>query len=312
METKAAPPVSKPPVRPALERAVIADLTSPTPGRLLCAALIDWALIIGAAAVSIWIDHLAFTVLAVAFIATRQHALAILIHEFSHRNFSRNWPRLNDALGDFLTALPFFATVHGFRRDHAPHHSHTGTQGDPVWAQSRGKARYTFPMSRPRMAWTLLKFCAGAYTPGDLKGFLFDSKMATACPPATKVRQALFIVAAIGLTTWFHAWSIVAIYWFLPFLTGMMMLLYWREVGEHFGLPQGKAPTRTLLLNRFERWLIAPHHVHFHAEHHLHPAVPAFHLPALHRLLREHPPFVEQTVFTRGYLGLLRELSGRP
>ncbi|MFC6690534.1 hypothetical protein ACFQD2_05070 [Pseudomonas lini] len=54
------------------------------------------------------------SVLAVVFIGTRQHALLILMHEFSHRQFSRTRPMLNDTLGDLLTAIPFTITISGF------------------------------------------------------------------------------------------------------------------------------------------------------------------------------------------------------
>jgi len=32
--------------------------------------------------------------------------------------------------------------------------------------------------------------------------------------------------------------------------------------------------------------VLFPHHVNYHLEHHLYPAVPHYHLPRLHRLLR--------------------------
>lgn len=268
-------------------------------------------MVVGAAALSLRVDHPAATLLAVLFIATRQHALLVLMHEFSHRQFSRTRPGLNDTLGDFLTALPFFVTVHGFRRDHAAHHAHTSTDADPNWSLSQGVERYTFPKSPRAMGWTLAKHVLGCYTLRDLKGFLFDSKMAVACPRATRVRQLVFGVAVVATTTWFHAWPVVALYWLLPSLTGLMALLYLREVGEHFGMFRPDlSPSRTLLLNAAERWLIAPYNVHYHAEHHLHPAVPAFRLRELHERLRTLPAFASQTAYTRGYRGLLRELSG--
>ena len=35
------------------------------------------------------------------------------------------------------------------------------------------------------------------------------------------------------------------------------------------------------------RALLFPHHVNYHLEHHLYPAVPHYHLPQLHRLLAD-------------------------
>jgi fatty acid desaturase len=304
-------PVPPPPGR-GLDRGFLVRASRATPVRLLCAVCGEWALIALAIAAALWCGHIGATVLAVLFIATRQHALLVLMHEFSHRNFSRGRPGLNDTLGDFLTALPFFVTVHGFRRDHSAHHAHTSTPGDPNWAQSQGIDRYTFPKSRPRMAKTVLLHVLGYYTLRDVKGFLFDSKMSVGCPRATRVRQWVFGVAVAALATWFHAWTVLGIYWLLPSLTALLALLYLREISEHFGLPrEGCAPSRTMLLGRLERWLIAPYHVHYHAEHHVYPSIPAFRLPELHRLMSRQPGFTDHTVFTRGYAGLLRELGAR-
>jgi len=49
--------------------------------------------------------------------------------------------------------------------------------------------------------------------------------------------------------------------------------------------PQKK--TRTTYANFFERILFAPHHVNYHAEHHLCMGAPSYNLPKMHRLLLE-------------------------
>src|SRR5579872_6323472 len=103
------------------------------PLRLLATTVFEWVLILCAAGLAIYADTIWATLLAVVFIGTRQHALLILMHEFSHRQFSRTRPVLNDTLGDFLTAIPFTITIFGFRRDHAAHHLHTATERDPNW-----------------------------------------------------------------------------------------------------------------------------------------------------------------------------------
>jgi fatty acid desaturase len=37
-----------------------------------------------------------------------------------------------------------------------------------------------------------------------------------------------------------------------------------------------------------QRFFLFPHHVGYHIEHHLYPAVPHYHLPALHAALMAH------------------------
>jgi fatty acid desaturase len=65
------------------------------------------------------------TALAIVFIAPRQQALLVLIHEFLAPAFSWHRAVLNNALGDLLTALPFLIAVYCLRRAHAAHHADT-------------------------------------------------------------------------------------------------------------------------------------------------------------------------------------------
>jgi fatty acid desaturase len=51
--------------------------------------------------------------------------------------------------------------------------------------------------------------------------------------------------------------------------------------------------TRTTYANFFERILFAPHHVNYHAEHHLCMGAPSYNLPKMHRLLLERGYFNE-------------------
>jgi fatty acid desaturase len=83
--------------------------------------------------------------------------------------------------------------------------------------------------------------------------------------------------------------------WVLPLLTVLQPILRMRAILEHgavedLGSPLTAARTNRTwgsALNLFARAVLFPHHVNYHLEHHLYPAVPHYHLPRLHRLLRE-------------------------
>jgi fatty acid desaturase len=86
-----------------------------------------------------------------------------------------------------------------------------------------------------------------------------------------------------------------AVLWVLPLATLLQAILRLRAVAEH-GAPAGFATplqaARTNLpgpgpLGWLLHRMLFPHHVNYHVEHHLYPAVPHYHLPALHRRLRE-------------------------
>lgn len=294
-----------------VERAQLLEWGKPAPLRLLAATVFEWGLILCTAGLAMYAGTIWASVLAVVFIGTRQHALLILMHEFSHRQFSRTRPMLNDTLGDFLTAIPFTITIFGFRRDHTAHHRHTATDRDPNWVSCEGQDRFTFPKSAFNIVILLLKHCAGLYGFHELKTALVTSKMASQCPPSTRYRQWIFAVLLAGVFTWFHLWLAALVYWLLPLFTVLMALLYWRDVAEHFAMPNpGPGASRTVIATWWERLLISPHGVGFHAEHHLYPAVPCFRLRQVHEVLAKDEAHARQAHITRGYFsGLIREIA---
>lgn len=293
------------------QRDAMRKLGQPIPLTLLANVLLDWALIVAAILVAQAVQAAWCSVLAIAFIATRQHALLVLMHEFTHWQFSRTRPALNDTLGDFLTALPFMVTIHGFRRDHFQHHRATATADDPNWVSCIQQARYQFPRSRKSMVGLLLLHCLGAFGLREFKTLMFDSKLSVQTPRSTQVRQGIFMLLVLAVAYAFDLWRVIGLYWFVPMLTVMMALFYLRDVAEHFALPSaGIDSTRTTLVGWLEGFLVAPHHVNFHTEHHLYPAVPFCRLHRLHQLLMQDPAYSAQAVVTKGYLcGVLQDAT---
>lgn len=314
--THCPPPQPQEPLRveTLIDRDRLARLGRPAPLHLLAATLLEWLLVAISGAAAERIGSLWATAAAVVLIGSRQHALLILMHEFSHRQFDRRRPTVNDALGDVLTALPFFVTIHGFRRDHWAHHRHTGTERDPNWVSGREQARYRFPKSRAAVARLLVLHLCGVYTLRDLKGYLLTSRMAVAAPTGTRMRQAVFALSVLAVAWQFHGWRILAVYWLLPMGTVLIALLYLRDIAEHFALPRaGACFSRTTRVSTIEGWLLAPYHVGLHAEHHLFPAVPWCRLPHLHALLMRNPGHAQRAVVTHGvFSGVLAEASTAP
>jgi fatty acid desaturase len=68
--------------------------------------------------------------------------------------------------------------------------------------------------------------------------------------------------------------------------------------------------TRTTRARWWERLLIAPNRVNYHLEHHLVMAVPHYHLPRMHRLLRERG-VLDAACVSSSYLAVLRLASSR-
>jgi fatty acid desaturase len=95
---------------------------------------------------------------------------------------------------------------------------------------------------------------------------------------------ALFF-AGISLLGWWHSYLL---YWLLPSFTFLPLFMRIRSIAEHFGLYE-----RTDDLNssrnyhgpRPELFIIAPHNIGYHLDHHLFLTIPFCNLPKAHALL---------------------------
>lgn len=297
-----------------LERDLLKDLAKPAPIRLLLQTGIEWLYIVALIIAATWFSDIAISLLCMLLIATRQHALLALMHEYSHYQLSRKHAWLNDLLGDILTAFPFLITTHGFRRDHMPHHRHVSTDRDPNWVCSLKKDRYQFPKTRKQIFMEILKHCIGWYTPEDWKGYTIVSGMAVNLPRATHINRAVYMIVFAAAASYFDLWWTVLLYWIVPIATFLMAIFYVRDIGEHLGMPSpGIAGSRTVLAGWLERILICQNGVNFHTEHHLFPSVPFFRLKHLHHALMKSNYYRKNTVVTHGYLsGLINEIAAVP
>jgi fatty acid desaturase len=73
--------------------------------------------------------------------------------------------------------------------------------------------------------------------------------------------------------------------WALPLVTVVQAILRLRAIAEHGATADFSSPltaARTNLAPAWLRWLIFPHNVNYHIEHHLYASVPQYHLPRLH------------------------------
>lgn len=118
-------------------REEIKELTEPSDIHGLWAVGSTWA-VIGATFAGVgltwsylpWWGKLLICLAALAVLAGRQLALAILMHDASHNSlFKTKW--MNDYLVDWLCARPIWNDVHKYRTHHTRHHAKTSTPEDP-------------------------------------------------------------------------------------------------------------------------------------------------------------------------------------
>ncbi len=98
-----------------------------------------------------------------------------------------------------------------------------------------------------------------------------------------------FHVALLVLFAWSGYLVQYLVLWVLPLVTVVQAILRLRAIAEHGATTDFSSPltaARTNLAPAWLEWLIFPHQVNYHIEHHLYASVPHYHLPRLHRELR--------------------------
>lgn len=293
----------------ALSAAERKDLLTIRDWRAWWSLALDWGLVGAAFALVAAAPNPLTVLVAVAVIGGRQLGLGILMHDAAHGVLLRNrvW---NDRVGNWLCAYPVYLDVHPYRRYHLRHHARTWTAEDPDLSLAT-----PFPVTRAslrrkvwrdlsgRTAWKRLRYTLA----GDV-GLSPGIGQRSDHPGWTSFRGMvvtngvlLGLLAAAGHPALYLLWVVA---WF----TTYSLVTRLRSIAEHAMIPDPSHElrnTRTTLARWWERLLVAPNRVNYHLEHHLLMGVPHYHLPRLHRLLRERG-VLDEACITRGYPAVLR------
>jgi fatty acid desaturase len=284
--------------RPGLPPELVKELTRRSGWIATAAVLQDFAVLAVAIAVALasWPDPFVI-LLAVIVIGTRQHALFVIAHDAAHYLLYEN-RKINDLVGRFC------ATVQGlsmctYRVIHRLHHNNLYGELDPDTALHGG-----YPRGRAYLIKKLLKDLSGltawktyAYFLGGAPGL--NTKTNVALRPlddtSSKLRSdalsdrnvvVVFHVIALAIAAWSGYLIQYLVLWILPLVTVVQAILRLRAISEHGATTDFSSPltaARTNVAPAWLAWLIFPHHVNYHIEHHLYASVPHYNLPALHR-----------------------------
>ncbi len=255
----------------------------------------SWAAILAIIAACLVSRHPALWVLAILIVGSQQYALQILHHDGMHRILTRD-RRRNDLITRVVMSYPLFEALTPFRRKHLDHHRHLGDPADPdrYYHVSADKA------TRPRFVLFLAGLSSFLAT---LRGATKEGASAGGSARRNKKDESareihidwiliLLVQAAIAAPlTFFGGWYAYPLLWVAPFGFGVFWLQSLRSFAEHaqpeFDDQGDMHRLVTYTSNRLERMFLAPNNMNYHAEHHLYPQVPYYHLPALREHLRQ-------------------------
>jgi len=287
--------------RRALPKELIRELTRRSAWRATAAVLEDFALLAAAIALALayWPNPLVI-VPTVLIIGTRQHALFVIAHDAAHYLlYERRW--LNDLVGR-LCAMLQGLSMRTYRVIHRLHHNNLYGALDPDTALHGG-----YPRGRMYLVRKLLKDLSGltawktyAYFLGGAPALNTATHVALRPLDDTSAKLRAEARSDRNMVIGFHL-ALLAVFaasgyllqylvlWVLPLVTVVQAILRLRAIAEHGATTDFSSPltaARTNLGPAWLRWLIFPHNVNYHVEHHLYASVPQYNLARLHQEMR--------------------------
>jgi fatty acid desaturase len=284
--------------RKALPREVVQRLTRRSAWRATAAVLHDFAVLAAAIAVALYFwPNPIVVLLCVVLIGTRQHALFVIAHDAAHYLLYDS-RLLNEIVGR-ASAMVQGLSMCTYRVIHRMHHNNLYGELDPDTALHGG-----YPRGKAYLVKKLLKDLSGltawktyAYFLGGAPGLNTATNVAlrplddTSEKLRSEARQdrnavIVFHICMLGIFAVSGYLLQYLVLWVLPLVTVVQAILRLRAIAEHGATTDFSSPltaARTNVAPGWLAWLIFPHQVNYHIEHHLYASVPHYNLPTLHR-----------------------------
>jgi len=276
--------------------------------RFLLKLGLTWATIIGTIAAAAWLENIWFSIAAVFFIGTRQNILGLLVHEQTHRLGIAS--KAGDHLTNLACAFPLLITLEGYRRVHLAHHRHYFTEHDPDFRRKQGK-EWTYPQRVREFIKTIITDLLAMNLVKTLRGKADDGAVDQRPQRGTPAWVRLAFYAALAVVfTLTKTWPLFLLYWLLPLLTVMQVIVRFGAICEHkYNLADPSLAESTPMIEpRWWEMLLLPNlNFNLHIYHHWYPAIPFTRLPAVHRLFKREGLVQSANVF-HGYGAYVKHL----
>ena len=259
--------------------------------RNIFALIFDWGLIVLGMSIFYYYPSILSFIAAVVVIGSRQFALAVLVHDGAHNLLFSN-SKVNDFISQWLCAYPIFQDNRVYKPYHLKHHRFTETKDDPDLALSA-----PFPITKKSFLRKILRDVTGITGFRRYSQALLSILKTHGNTTHDRLKGVWFkihgfiitnILIFIAISIAFH-WSFYFLLWWLPAFTYYSLIIRIRNIAEHC-VTSGSTDldnTRTTLTNPFVRFLMAPHRVNYHLEHHLFLMCPWYNLPKAHMMMIE-------------------------
>ena len=251
----------------------------------------NWVQIFSAFLLFYYFPNILTFLLAVIVIGSRQFALSVLAHDAAHNLLFSN-DNLNDFAAQWFCAFPIFSDNRPYRPYHLAHHRFTETDNDPDISLSA-----PFPITKASFRRKVFRDLTGR------TGFkrysialksIFSSQDENTIGRVKKILDKIsgFLITNIILLiiiSYLSHWSLYFLLWWIPAFTYYSLIVRIRNIAEHSVTPgeTNLNNTRTTKASLLIRYLMVPHRVNFHLEHHLFTNCPWYNLPKAHEMLNK-------------------------
>ncbi|HIG50475.1 MAG TPA: fatty acid desaturase [Gammaproteobacteria bacterium] len=272
----------------------------------------NWLQILAAMALFFYFPNVLTFLLSVIVIGSRQFALAVLAHDGAHNLLFSN-EKINDLVSQWFCAFPLFSDNRPYRPYHLAHHRFTESENDPDLSLSA-----PFPITKASFRRKVIRDLTGQ------TGFrrysialksIFSSEADNFAGRIKKISDKIggFFISNLvifSLITIFSHWSIYFLLWWIPAFTYYSLIVRIRNIAEHSVTPgeTNLNNTRTTKASFLTRYLLVPHHVNFHLEHHLFTNCPWYNLPKVHEMLKGEP-LRDKMCIEKSYFSVLRKAT---
>ncbi len=290
-------------------RAQIKALLGARPREFLIQAFGAWSVIVASIWIATDIDRWWATLMAMLVVATRLNVLGLLVHEQAHMLGLKG--RYGDLIVNWIAGYPLGISVERYAAIHLAHHKSFFTEEDPDFVRKRG-VDWTFPMRFAHILRLLLQDVSG-FTIAMLwreKGVSQKTQFKRSHPAPRWARSTFYVICAAAVS-WLGVWHIVLIYWVIPLVTLLPLIVRLGAITEHVYGERDASIIETTPLIRLRWWekLLLPNlNFTLHAYHHFYPGISFSNLPKVHEIFRAEK-LVDETQVFHGYWDYLRWLQ---
>jgi fatty acid desaturase len=259
-----------------------------------------------------YFDNIFFTILAILFIAGRQHSLYILNHDASHYGLFHS-KRTNKIIGSILSNMMMFHHPEAWsyvqwRRIHLLHHKKLFTEGDLNYVGRVNAGHVKSNLSFSSILWICIKtglfsfpklftFNQDVVSPdlkttsksslNQIRALLFRFKGDPEMEEERKLKLLFFLVSFLVIS-YFSLWWHFLVLWILPMYTFYPMILMFMDLTEHRwheDVNNLYHNTRSIKHGFISKLFLSFLPRGYHLEHHIYPSVVAADLGKLNRVL---------------------------